>query len=93
MAECRVVRGCGGSSSWIITSTTAINKSHVGLFTRAAFSSPEHFAKSGMFYVKKGSFVASVVFGLTKINARCNGGDCNGVREEFLELVRAVESS
>lgn len=91
MVECRVVKSCCNSLAWLFIIAKPISRAHINLFVQAGFQVPENFVKSGLFYAKKNSFIASASFGLTKLNAR--GSNCEKIRDEFLELLKRVETS
>lgn len=87
------VKSCCGGSSTLISVDKPISRADLVLFKSAGFFLPENFISSGLFYAKKSGFVASASFGICKINVKCNGGDCEQIQNEFVELLRSIEKT
>jgi len=92
LPEFRVVKSCCNSTSWLFIIDKPISRSHISIFEKSGYTFPAQFIKSGLFYAKKDSFIATTSFGLAKINARCGGANCEQIRDEFMQLLTAVEA-
>lgn len=91
MVERRVVKGCCGRKAVLMISTVALEKCHIPLFKQAGYIIPENYAKAGLFYAKKGTFIATATFGLKNINIRCSGSGCEELISAFEAIIKTIE--
>lgn len=88
-----ISKSCCGSQTYILETSKPIRKSHMHFFCDAGYVAPENFLQAGVFYVQKGSMIATTAFGTTRINIRCNGSSCVQLIAEFEQLLdKAVNS-
>lgn len=84
------VSSCCGSKSRILDLDKAIKKNHLAFFADKGYLIPEHYTKSGIFFVQKKFFTATASFGSTKIRLGCSGKDCEEKVNEFKEFLKQL---
>jgi hypothetical protein len=87
MIKRHLVKSCCNSKSYIFETEKPVNKSHLQTFVKAGYLTPEHYTKSGMFYVQFKGLVAQGAYGNNKIQVKCNSGRCQQLLNSFANLL------
>lgn len=69
-----------------------IRKSQIQVFKDAGYLMPDHFFKSGIFYIQKQGLIANSSYGVCKINVRCSGECEEKLKELEIVLEKAINS-
>jgi hypothetical protein len=83
MIKRHVVKSCCGSKAFIFETESAVNKGHLAAFTSAGYSVPEHYTRSGVFYVQFKGLIATGAFGSTKLQVKCSSANCGQLLDAF----------
>jgi hypothetical protein len=86
-----VIKTCCAKSAVLYIIDKPVLKIHIELFEKAGFLVPARYAKSGLLYLQRKSFVGTASFGMCKINVRCSGNGCVESIQLFESIISQIE--
>lgn len=87
------IKSCCGGQSWLYETDTPVKKNHIDIFKQKGYSSPDHFAKAGLFYVQIRGLVATSSFGNRKIQIKVSGKDIGTLLDNFEKVLDELTKS
>ena len=91
MTSRKEFKSCCGSKALIFTFDKSIRKKQIDVFKEAGYLVPDNYFNSGIFFVKKGSLIATCAFGTNNVNVRCSSSttenELNGFQNIFEKAI------
>lgn len=76
-------KSCCGSKALIFKFDRSIRKTQINTFKEAGYLVPDNYFNSGIFYVKKGTLIATCAYGTNNVNVRCSSDTTEVELQEF----------
>ena len=78
-------KSCCGSKALIFTFDKSIRKTQIISFKENGFLVPDNYFNSGIFFVKKGSLIATCAYGTNNVNVRCSNDVTESEIDDFVK--------
>ena len=90
MIKKQLIKSCCGSKAYIFITETAVNRATADQLRKQGYVSPQHFDKSGVFYVEYKGLKANASFGATKVTVRCASANCAHLLKSFEDALDSL---